>query len=196
MRAIRSSILVGGLLLSALASAEVQVQGPVEYGIFISNAKEFAPGERLLTRSDQVIEPTQVIPAKLGSKFGLRYTLAGKQVGDAPLTLLYLTPGVVTPDGLRHDKFVVQQPMVQGAGADLMAGRRLLWFALALVVVQVLRDISLAVRPSPARRSTRRSRSVSGSACDHASIASCGSIAACSGAWACPRNCQRPRKRT
>ena len=121
MRAIRSSILVGGLLLSALASAEVQVQGPVEYGIFISNAKEFAPGERLLTRSDQVIEPTQVIPAKLGSKFGLRYTLAGKQVGDATLTLLYLTPGVVTPDGLRHDKFVVQQPMVQGAGADLMA---------------------------------------------------------------------------
>ena len=121
MRAIRSSILVGGLLLSALASAEVQVQGPVEYGIFISSAKEFAPGERLLTRSDQVIEPTQVIPAKLGSKFGLRYTLAGKQVGDAPLTLLYLTPGVVTPDGLRHDKFVVQQPMVQGAGADLMA---------------------------------------------------------------------------
>ena len=74
-----------------------------------------------MTRSDQVIEPTQVIPAKLGSKFGLRYTLAGKQVGDAPLTLLYLTPGVVTPDGLRHDKFVVQQPMVQGAGADLMA---------------------------------------------------------------------------
>lgn len=47
--------------------------------------------------------------------------MAGKQVGDAPLTLLYLTPGVVTPDGLRHDKFVVQQPMVQGAGADLMA---------------------------------------------------------------------------
>lgn len=45
------------------------MQGPVEYGIFISSAKEFAPGERLLTRSDQVIEPTQVIPAKLGSKF-------------------------------------------------------------------------------------------------------------------------------
>ena len=121
MRAIRSSLLIGGLLLSALASAQVQVQGPVEYGLFISNAKEFAPGERLLTRSDRVIEPTQVIPAKLGSKFGLRYSLAGKQAGDAPLTLLYLTPGVVTPDGLRHDKFVVQQPMVQGAGADLMA---------------------------------------------------------------------------
>lgn len=121
MRAIRSSLLIGGLLLSALASAQVQVQGPVEYGLFISNAKEFAPGERLLTRSDQVIEPTQAIPAKLGSKFGLRYSLAGKQAGDAPLTLLYLTPGVVTPDGLRHDKFVVQQPMVQGAGADLMA---------------------------------------------------------------------------
>ena len=121
MRAIQSSILIAVLLLSAIASADVQVQGAVEYGIFTSTAKEFAPGERLLTRSDQVIEPTHLIPAKLGSKFGLRYTLTGKQAGDASLTLLYLTPGVITPDGLRHDKFVVQQPMVQGAGADLMA---------------------------------------------------------------------------
>lgn len=121
MGAFRLTTLAAGLMLSSFASAEVRVEGPVEYGIFISTQQEFAPGERVLTRSDQRIEPGTVIPAKLGSKFGLRYNLQGKNPADAPLTLLYLTPGVITPDGQRHDKFVVQQPMVQGAGADLMA---------------------------------------------------------------------------
>ncbi|MNT78047.1 hypothetical protein D3C72_2172430 [compost metagenome] len=51
----------------------------------------------------------------------MRYTLAGKQEKDAPLTLLYLTPGVVTPDGKRHDKFVVEQKMAPGAPLDVMA---------------------------------------------------------------------------
>ena len=51
----------------------------------------------------------------------MRYSLAGKREGDAPLTLLYLTPGVVTPDGQRHDKFEVQQKLVVGAPQDVMA---------------------------------------------------------------------------
>ena len=44
----------------------------------------------------------------------MRYQLSGKQEGDTPLTLLYLTPGVVTPDGQRHDKFEVVQKLVPG----------------------------------------------------------------------------------
>jgi len=62
-----------------------------------------------------------VIPAKLGTKFGMRYTLVGKVADDAPLTLLYLTPGVVTPTGTRHDKFVVMQKQAPGAVQDVMA---------------------------------------------------------------------------
>lgn len=62
-----------------------------------------------------------MIPAKLGTKFGLRYRLLGKVADDTPLTLLYLTPGVVTPEGQRHDRFEVVQKMVPGALEDMMA---------------------------------------------------------------------------
>ncbi|MFZ6048797.1 DUF3859 domain-containing protein [Pseudomonas sp. CR3202] len=108
-------------LASGVAVADVRVDGPVEYGIFESQYKDYQPGERVLTRSNQTIEQTDEIPAKLGTKFGMRYTLAGKQEKDTPLTLLYLTPGVVTPDGKRHDKFVVEQQMAAGAPTDVMA---------------------------------------------------------------------------
>lgn len=105
--------------------AQVSIIGPVEYGIFQSPLQQYEPGERLLTQNsqtiEQTIEQTSVIPAQLGSRFGLRYSLSGKQVGEEPLTLLYLTPGVVTPDGRRHDKIVVQQPLAANAVQDVMA---------------------------------------------------------------------------
>ncbi|MNO98003.1 hypothetical protein D3C76_897330 [compost metagenome] len=51
----------------------------------------------------------------------MRYRLEGKVADDTPLTLLYLTPGVRTPDGKRHDKFEVVQKLVPGAAQDVMA---------------------------------------------------------------------------
>ncbi len=121
MQAFKAATLLAISLISTPLLAEVKVQGEVEYGIFQSQVQDFEPGQRVLTNQQQAIETTQVIPAKLGTKFGLRYQLAGKRKGDQPLTLLYLTPGVVTPDGLRHDKFVVQQEMAEAAVADVMA---------------------------------------------------------------------------
>ncbi len=121
MQAFKAATLLAISLISTPLLAEVQVQGEVEYGIFQSQVQDFEPGQRVLTNQQQAIETTQVIPAKLGTKFGLRYQLAGKRKGDQPLTLLYLTPGVVTPDGQRHDKFVVQQEMAEAAVADVMA---------------------------------------------------------------------------
>lgn len=109
------------LLASGLARAEVRVEGPVEYGVFASDYEDFQAGDRVLTRSNQPIKPGAVIPAKLGTKFGMRYSLAGKLADDSPLTLLYLTPGVVTPQGTHHDKFVVVQKLVPGAAQDVMA---------------------------------------------------------------------------
>ncbi|WP_342245764.1 DUF3859 domain-containing protein [Pseudomonas sp. OTU5201] len=117
----RMTALVALGLASGVALADVRVDGPVEYGIFESQYQDYQPGERVLTRSNQNIEQTDEIPAKLGTKFGMRYTLLGKQEKDTPLTLLYLTPGVVTPDGKRHDKFVVEQKMAPGAPMDVMA---------------------------------------------------------------------------
>jgi hypothetical protein len=117
----RFSAVAALALISSLAQAEVRVDGPVEYGVFVSNYQDFQAGERVLARSNQPIESGDVIPAKLGTKFGMRYSLAGKVVNDSPLTLLYLTPGVVTPQGMRHDKFVVTQPLVPNAPQDVMA---------------------------------------------------------------------------
>ncbi|BAN47918.1 DUF3859 domain-containing protein [Metapseudomonas resinovorans] len=117
----RMTALVAFGLASGMALADVRVDGPIEYGIFESQYKDYQPGERVLTRSNQTIQRTDVIPAKLGTKFGMRYTLTGKQEKDTPLTLLYLTPGVVSPDGKRHDKFVVEQQMAAGAPLDVMA---------------------------------------------------------------------------
>lgn len=121
MHPIAFSSLIALMLSSSLAQADVRLEGPVEYGIFVSDYQDFQAGERVLARSNQAIEPGAVIPAKLGSKFGLRYRLAGKVAGDSPLTLLYLTPGVVTPDGKRHDKFVVTQKLVTDAAKEVMA---------------------------------------------------------------------------
>lgn len=121
MQHIRFATVTALLLAAGLAQAEVRVQGPVEYGVFVSQHKDFQPGERVLTRSSQEIEQTRVVPAKLGTKFGMRYTLTGKTVDGEPLTLLYLTPGVTGSDGQRRDKFVVTQKLVPDASQDVMA---------------------------------------------------------------------------
>ena len=117
----RFSALCGLLLVSGLAAAEVRVEGSVEYGLFETRHQNFQPGERVLSQSNQSIQQTDEIPARLGSKFGMRYRLEGKVAEDTPLTLLYLTPGVRTPDGKRHDKFEVVQKLVPGAVQDVMA---------------------------------------------------------------------------
>lgn len=121
MQHIRMALMAGVVAFTGLTQAEVRVEGPVEYGIFTSEYQDFEAGERVLARSNQDIQRTDRIPAKLGTKFGLRYSLAGKREGDTPLTLLYLTPGVITSDGQRHDKFEVQQKLTVGAVQDVMA---------------------------------------------------------------------------
>lgn len=121
MQYTRFSALAALVMISGLTQAEVRVEGPIEYGVFASDYQDYQAGERVLTRSNQQIEPGNLIPAKLGTKFGLRYNLVGKVAADSPLTLLYLTPGVVTPQGVRHDKYVVTQKLVPGAPQDVMA---------------------------------------------------------------------------
>ncbi|MGE4404636.1 DUF3859 domain-containing protein [Pseudomonas sp.] len=121
MQRIRVISLAGLMALAGMATADVTVEGPIEHGLFVSPQQELQPGERILSRSNQGIEPTSRIPARLGTRFGMRYSLSGKREGDTPLTLLYLTPGVMTPDGQRHDKFEVLQKLVPGAPQDVMA---------------------------------------------------------------------------
>lgn len=119
MRSLRLLLFV--LFLPGLAMADVRVAGPVEAGVFESRYQDQQPGERLLTRGDQRINATQVVPARIGTKFGLRYRLEGKRADDTPLTLLYLTPGVIDPNGERHDRYEVVQKLVPDAPLDVMA---------------------------------------------------------------------------
>lgn len=121
MRYSLTSTIVACMLLAPQVGADVEVVGDVEYGVFTSQYQDFQPGERVLSRTAQPIERTDVVPAKLGTKFGMRYNLQGKTSEGSPLTLLYLTPGVVTPEGKRHDKFVVVQKLAVGAPEDVMA---------------------------------------------------------------------------
>jgi hypothetical protein len=121
MQASRFTLLAVFGLTSSLALAEVRIDGPIEYGVFESQYRDHQPGERVLTRSNQKILATDVVPARLGTKFGMRYSLDGKRADDMPLTLLYFTPGVMTPDGQRHDKFEVVQKLVPEAPLDVMA---------------------------------------------------------------------------
>lgn len=101
--------------------AEVQVEGPIEHGVFAVEFNNPQPGERVLTRSSQPIRPVETVPARLGSKFGVRYRLSGKSESEVPLTLLYLTPGLVGPDGRRQDRIEVTQKLLPGAELDVMA---------------------------------------------------------------------------
>lgn len=113
--------LLFALLLPGLACADVRVAGPVEAGVFESRYQDQQPGERVLSRSDQRILEVDHVPLKIGTKFGLRYQLEGKRADDTPLTLLYLTPGVVDPSGQRHDRYEVVQKLVPDAPLDVMA---------------------------------------------------------------------------
>ncbi|AZD59696.1 DUF3859 domain-containing protein [Pseudomonas chlororaphis] len=121
MHLTRLSALAALMMFSGFASAEVRVEGPVEYGVFEGPKAALQSGERVLRRSNENIEQTEIVPARLGTKFGLRYQLAGKVAEDVPLTLLYFTPGIRTPDGQRHDKLEVTQKLVPGAPQDIMA---------------------------------------------------------------------------
>lgn len=103
------------------AWADVQVEGPVEYGVFDVQISNPQPGERVLSRANQPIRSTEVIPARLGTKFGVRYQLRGKSESETPLTLLYFTPGLTLPDGRRQDKIEVTQKLLPGAPQDVMA---------------------------------------------------------------------------
>ena len=112
MKLFSLSVLALGLSAN-LAMADVRVEGPIEYGVFASAPiKDPQPGERILSRANQPIEPTAVVPARLGTKFGVRYQLAGKSETEQPLTLMYFTPGLIGPDGKRQDKIELQQKLV------------------------------------------------------------------------------------
>ncbi|MTI93868.1 MAG: DUF3859 domain-containing protein, partial [Pseudomonas stutzeri] len=51
----RWSLVATLLVVGIPAQAQVEVVGPVEYGIFETSKDDFQPGERVLSRRDQPI---------------------------------------------------------------------------------------------------------------------------------------------
>ncbi|MGS2723657.1 DUF3859 domain-containing protein [Porticoccus sp. GXU_MW_L64] len=101
-----SRYLLTALLLTGFAStalAELRLES-YNSGVFERAQVNLEEGERLVSRGREQIRQTSHVPAQLGSKFGIRYRVSGKKKGSQ-VTYLYLTPGVVEPDGTRHDKY-------------------------------------------------------------------------------------------
>lgn len=77
-----------------------------EAGVFERPGVDREPGTIVISGAQEQVRPTKKVVAKLGTKFGIRYSVSGKQATNNSVTLLYLTPGIVDPAGERHDKYV------------------------------------------------------------------------------------------
>jgi len=99
------AIFLLALTISATTAAEIRLQS-YQSGVFQRPDVKLSDGERYFSRGQESILKTNEVPAKLGSKFGIRYQLTGKKSEQNLVTYLYLTPGVTEPDGTRHDKYV------------------------------------------------------------------------------------------
>jgi|GEM_PF-62628 len=108
------------LSLSATASAELNVI-MVESGVFERRGVTSEPGTLVISSGPEQIIPTKKVIAKLGTKFGIRYSLGGKQKTNNLVTLLYLTPGIIDPGGERHDKYVEVKDLGFSSGSHTIA---------------------------------------------------------------------------
>lgn len=105
---------------SAVAWAELTVTA-AETGLFVRPKMDLESGEFVVSGKREEIQPTKKIVAQLGTKFGIRYSVAGKKETGNRVTLLYLTPGIVDNNGERHDKYVEVKDLRMGAGHHTMA---------------------------------------------------------------------------
>ena len=81
-----------------------------EYGIFTRGLEGFEEGDRVVS-SDGELEKTTTIPAKLGTKFGVRYWLSRAGfIGEPTLHLIYHVPTMINPStGEYIDKIEILQ---------------------------------------------------------------------------------------
>jgi uncharacterized protein DUF3859 len=100
------------LLLVTFLSVNAYAQGPqveridvVEYGIYAANkrsvvsAPNTATGSRHLLNGIRHVESTRTVPARLGVRFGFRYTVVGAPAGT-PVALHIVT--IFPPPGLQN----------------------------------------------------------------------------------------------
>lgn len=96
------------LCLFQTSYADVRVTSQ-ESGEFLRPGSAWSEGERTLSASKEKIRPGTRLVARPGLKFGTRFTLEGDLKGK--LTYLYLTPGVIHPNGKRDDKYMISEAL-------------------------------------------------------------------------------------
>lgn len=118
----RAALILFAALLAQTASAEMQVSN-LEVGAFTRPDLNLKDGERLLVGgTKETVEPQKRLTAELGAKFGVRFTVNGKDAKKSNVvTMLYLTPGIVEKNGTRHDKYTVVKDLDFNASSHDMA---------------------------------------------------------------------------
>ncbi|MYB89076.1 MAG: DUF3859 domain-containing protein [Proteobacteria bacterium] len=98
------------LAAGSVLANEQRIIYDFEYGIFSRGMEEFKEGNRTVT-SEGPLDPVTVIPARLGTKFGIRYWLSRGGFDDKPtLHLIYHVPTMVHPNtGEYIDKIEILQ---------------------------------------------------------------------------------------
>ena len=109
------------LLLSFLQLLRRNLILLLESGIFERPGVTNEPGTLVISGGAEQVIPTKKVVAKLGTKFGILYSLSGKQETNNLVTLLYLTPGIIHPDGERHDKYVEVKDLKFSSGSHTIA---------------------------------------------------------------------------
>lgn len=103
-------ILLALFCVSSSYGDEKRVIYDFEYGIFSHGPENYEEGDRTIS-SDGELEKTTIIPAKLGTKFGVRYWLSRAGfIGEPTLHLIYHVPTMINPStGEYIDKLEILQ---------------------------------------------------------------------------------------
>lgn len=98
------------LAAGAVCADEKRIIYDFEYGIFSRGMEEFKEGDRVIS-SEGALEKATVVPARLGTKFGVRYWLSrGGYIGKPTLHLIYHVPTMIDPNtGEYIDKIEILQ---------------------------------------------------------------------------------------
>lgn len=109
-RAIFPLVLLVAFSANNVYASEKRIIYDFEYGIFAHGMEGFEEGDRAIS-SDGALEKTTFIPARLGTKFGIRYWLSRAGfIGEPTLHLIYHVPTMIDPNtGDYIDKIEILQ---------------------------------------------------------------------------------------